>query len=150
MHIDGVLKRPRHHIRTTAHHRLQSPRATRKIRDRDIQTLCLEVAQLLGNRQRQVVKQVFTAHGNAELRLFQRLAPHQGRENSTGHRGGDKLASLHGFVSCVDQRGLIQPLAFNHDSTAGGAGCPFFQGQGLSSRQERGHLRCALATRNAV
>jgi hypothetical protein len=53
-----VFVRARHHVGTAADHGLQRLGATGKVDDLDVEPFFLEVAQALGDRQRQVVEQV--------------------------------------------------------------------------------------------
>ena len=99
LHVHRVLKRARHHICAAAHHRLQRLGATGKIHDRDVQPLVLEVAQLLCNRQRQVIEQVLAAHGNGELGFFNGLGKGQVRQGCAGEGRGDKGAASRHLVS---------------------------------------------------
>jgi DNA-binding NarL/FixJ family response regulator len=67
LHVHGVLEGAAHHVGAAAHHRLQRARAAGEVDDGQVQAFVLEVAQLLGNRQRQVVQQVLAAHGDGDL-----------------------------------------------------------------------------------
>ena len=79
LHVEGVLEGARDHVGTAADHRVQRLRAAGEVDDGHVQPLGLEVAQRLGDGQRQVVQQVLAAHGDRELGLLERLRAHAGR-----------------------------------------------------------------------
>ena len=90
---NGVLEGSGTDIGSPLLHRLQGQGAGRKIAHRHVQTFRLEVAQLVGQRQRQVVEHALSAHGNCDV--AQRcctlcLRPHNGRRKHPRRRqGGD-------------------------------------------------------------
>ncbi len=95
LHADRVLERARDHIGAAADHRLQRARAAGEIGDGHVEPLGLEVAQALGDGERQVVQQVLAADRERELGLLDRLG-----KNDTGQRdqrctGHHETATLH-------------------------------------------------------
>ena len=108
LHVDGVLERARDDVGAAADHRLQRARAAGEIGDRDVEAFGLEVAQALGDRQRQVVQQVLAADGDRQLRLLDRLARgRRGRRRGwrPGRgRGLDEAAALHAMSPGFSRR----------------------------------------------
>ena len=70
---DRVLVGARHDVDAAAEQRLQRARTAGEVEDLDVETLGLEVALALGDRQRQVVEKRLAAHADRELGLFERL-----------------------------------------------------------------------------
>ena len=97
LHVHRVLEGARHHVGAAAHHRLQRARAAGEVDDGQVQPFGLEVAQLLGNGQRQVVQQVLAADGDAQLGLFQALRAQQ-RGGGKGGGGADEGAAENAHV----------------------------------------------------
>jgi hypothetical protein len=96
-----VLEAAGHHVGAAADQRLQRPRAAREIRDLDLDTVLAEIAEPLGDRERQVEQGGLAAdrEPNArELRLCVLAA--------SGQRGGDERGesdcglakAFHGFL----------------------------------------------------
>ena len=73
LHADGVLVGAGDHVDRAADQRLQRLRAAGEIVDRDVEALLLEVAELLGERQRQVVEQALAADAERQVLLLGRL-----------------------------------------------------------------------------
>ena len=73
LHADGVLVGAGDDVDRAADQRLQRLRAAGEIVDRHVEALLLEIAELLGDGQRQVVQQALAADAERDLLLLQRL-----------------------------------------------------------------------------
>ena len=72
LHVQSVLVGPRYHIGAAAYHRAQCLRASRKVADLQVQTFLLEVAELLGDGERQVVQRGFAPDGDMDVFFLKR------------------------------------------------------------------------------
>src|SRR6266496_4289019 len=68
LHVERVLVGSRYDIGASVHHRPQRLRASGKVADRQAQTFFLEVAELLGDGERQVVQRGFSPDGDMQDR----------------------------------------------------------------------------------
>ena len=92
LHADGVLVGARDHVDRAADQRLQRLRAAGEIVDGDVEALLLEVAEPLGERQRQVVEQALAADAERQVRLLERLrAGRAGERKRQRERASDSL-----------------------------------------------------------
>ena len=98
-----MLERARHHIRAAADHCSECFGAAREVDDLDIEPFVLEVAELLGDCQWQVVQQVLAADGNRDLGFFKRLCKREAGQGSGGQAARDEMASLHGNSPVFDR-----------------------------------------------
>src|SRR5205085_10091054 len=62
----------RDEVGAPADQRLQRFRAAREVDDLDVQAFCLEVAEAVGQRKRQIVEERLPAHGDLDALLLQR------------------------------------------------------------------------------
>src|SRR5690606_29858336 len=82
-----------------------------EVDDGEVQAFVLEVTQLLGNRERQVIEEVLAAHGDGALGFLQALREGEIRQAGGGDAAGNEVASLHVWSPvCVKERGA-RPLA---------------------------------------
>src|SRR6266508_3793281 len=72
LHVERVLVGSRYDIGASAHDRPQRLRAPGKVADRQAQTFVLEVAELLGDGERQVVQRGFSPDGDMHVLLLER------------------------------------------------------------------------------
>ena len=86
LHVDGVLVCAGDDIGAAAHQCLQCLGAAGEVADLHLQSFVLEIAELLGDRQRQVIQQVFTANGDRDLWLFQGLGEQVGVEGEVAEQ----------------------------------------------------------------
>ena len=70
LHVDRVLVGAGNDVRAAADHRFEGPRAAREVADAHIQPFVLEVAEPLGERQRQVVERGPAADRDMHIRLL--------------------------------------------------------------------------------
>jgi hypothetical protein len=117
LHGDGVLVGTAHHVGRTADQGLQGASAAREIGNLDVKSLGLEVAQLLGDCEGQVVEGGLAAHRDGNLAFFQLALSAQRRRSHGRHgqrRGGREGAPVQG--DCFHS-GNASLLAF--ESTGG-------------------------------
>jgi hypothetical protein len=67
LHVQGVLVGARYDVGASAYHRAQGLRPSRKVADLQVQAFVLEIAQLLGDRHRQVVERRLPAHRDVDV-----------------------------------------------------------------------------------
>jgi hypothetical protein len=93
LQVDGVLVGTAHHIGRACDRRLQGLGAAREIHDLDGHAFRAEVAELVGDRQRQRVERRLAAHGDGEFALLDTgLRTQRGRSDSRcrqDHAGGE-------------------------------------------------------------
>ena len=83
LQIQRVLVGAAHHISGTIQHGLQGPRATHHVFDFHLQTLGLEVTELFGQGQRQVIERGLAPHSNGDFCFFgARLGVQAGRKQT--------------------------------------------------------------------
>jgi hypothetical protein len=89
LQADGVLVGARDHLGAAPDHRPERLRSAGEVADLDLQAFGLEIAELLGDRERQVVERALSADGDVNVALLD-LSIDQGRECE--ENDGDGLA----------------------------------------------------------
>ena len=113
VHIRGQqcgVERAADDVGAAAHHGLQRARAAGEVDDGHVESFGLEVAQLLGNGQGQVIKQVLTAHGDGELGLFKHLRTRQMGQGGCGHAAHDEVTAIECHAGLRMNRGQTRSL----------------------------------------
>src|SRR5205085_1604956 len=103
VHVDGVLESAGDEVRAAADQRLEGFRAAREVDDLDLQALVLEVAEAVGQRERQIVEERLSAHGDLDVLLLQGGRGRGAARREAEHRGKSEADE--------DARHAMTPLA---------------------------------------